>query len=126
MINHNIARGTALLALAGLSTVAGIRNNDYDKPHGLLRKLYYSEGHDLNNVQTKCNQVIEGDPKQCMIVCDEVTSIKNGGELVDEHSRVSQRECEAGWEHGGHKHTEWPTYNPTQFPTYYPTVSVDD
>ena len=133
MINH-IARGTALLALANLSTVAAIRNNNYDKPHGLLRKLYYIEGHKVTDVQTKCNQVIEGDPKQCMIVCVEVTSIKNGDELVDEYSRVSQRECENGGEHDGHDgdnedwegHTEWPTYSPTQFPTYYPTVSVDD
>jgi hypothetical protein len=113
MINH-IARGTALLALTSLSTVAAIRNNNYDKPHGLLRKPYYSKGHDLNNVQTKCNQVIEGDPKQCMIVCIEVTSTKNGDELIDEHSRVSQRECEDGW-----------MYSPTQFPTYYLTVLVD-
>ena len=130
MINHSIAHATALLALADLSTAAAIRTNN-DKPHGGLRKLYYSEkGHEVTDVQTKCDQVIEGDPKQCMIVCIEVTSIKNGDELVDEHSRVSQRVCEAGWEHDGHRgddedwkgrHTEWPTYSPTLFPTYNPT-----
>jgi len=131
MINH-ISRAIAVLSLADLSTTAANRNND--KPPG-LRKLYYSEGgHEVTDVQTKCDQVIEGDPKQCIIVCVEVTSIKNGDELVDEHSRVSQRECEAGWEHDGHRgddedwkgqHTEWPTYSPTQFPTDYPTGWVD-
>ena len=133
MINHNIAHATALLALADLSTAAAIRTNN-DKPQG-LRKLYYSEkGHEVTDVQTKCDQVIEGDPKQCMIVCIEVTSVMNGDELVDEHSRVSQRECEAGWEHDGHRgddedwkgQTEWPTYSPTLFPTYNPTEWVDD
>ncbi|KAL3776871.1 hypothetical protein ACHAW5_009519 [Stephanodiscus triporus] len=122
-----------LLVLAELNTTAAIRSNEYDKRHG-LRKLYYSEGHEVTDVQTKCDQVIEGNPKRCMIVCVEVTSVKDGYELVDEYSKVSQRKCEAGW-YDGHDgdnddrkgHTEWPTYSPTtQFPTYYPTGLVDD
>ena len=119
---------TALLVLAELTTAAAIRsNNDYDKRHG-LRKLYYSEEHEVTDVQTECEQVIEGNPKRCVIVCVEVTSVKDGDELVDEYSKVSQRKCEDGWEHDGHDegHTEWPTYSPTmQFPTY-PTGLVDD
>ena len=124
----------ALLALAEINTIAAIRSNDYDKRHG-LRKLYYSEGQVVTDVQTKCDQVIEGNPKRCMIVCVEVTSVKDGDELVDEYSKVSQRKCEDGWEHDGHDgddddwkgHAEWPMYSPTtQFPTYYPTELVDD
>ena len=130
MINY-ITRATALLAIAGHDTAAAIRNNDN---RNRLRRLYYSEGHVVDDVQTKCDQVIEGDPKQCMIVCVEVTSIRNGDELINEYSRVSQRECEAGWENDGHDgddgdwkgHTEWPMYSPTQFPTYSPTELVDD
>jgi hypothetical protein len=69
-----------------------------------------------------------------MIVCVEVTAIRNGDELVDEYSKVIQRKCEASWQHDGHDcnkgdwkgRTKWPTYSPTQFPTYYPTELVDD
>ena len=125
---------TPLLVLAELTTAAAIRSNDYDKRHG-LRKLYYSEEHEVTDVQTECEQVIEGNPKRCVIVCVEVTSVKDGDELVDEYSKVSQRKCEDGWEHDGNDgngddrkgHTDWPTYSPTtQFPTYYPTGLVDD
>lgn len=126
---------TALLALAELNAAAAaIRSNEYYKRHG-LRKLYYSEGHEVTDVQTKCNQVIEGNPKRCVIVCIEMTSVEEGDELVDEYSKVSQRKCEAGWENNGHNgdgddwngHTDWPTYSPTtQFPTNYPTGWFDD
>jgi hypothetical protein len=130
MFNY-ITRATAFLAIAILDTATAIRNND--KWYGLHR-LYYSKGHEVTDVQTKCNQVIEGDPKECMIVCVEVTSIRNGDELVNEYSRVSERKCGASWEHDGHDgddkdwkgHTKWPTYSPTQFPTYYLTESVDN
>jgi hypothetical protein len=131
-----ITCATALLALTELNTAAAIRsNNDYDKRHG-LRKLNYGEEHEVvTDVQTECEQVIEGNPKRCVIVCVEVTSVKDGDELVDEYSKVRQRKCEDGWEHDGNDgddddrkgHTDWPTYSPTtQFPTYYPTGLVDD
>jgi hypothetical protein len=97
-----ITCATAILALIGINSVAAIRsNNDSKWQHG-LRKLYYSKGHEVTDVQTKCEQVIEGDPKKCIIVCVEITSVKNGDELVGEYSKVNQRECEAGWEHDGH------------------------
>jgi hypothetical protein len=116
----------ALLALVDLDSVAAIRGiKDRKRQHG-LRKLYYSEEHEVTDVQTECEEVIEGDPKQCIIVCVEVTSVKNGDELVGEYSTVNQRECEAGRKHDGHDaydvdwegHTEWPAYSPTQFPTF--------
>ncbi len=90
------------MALVNLDSVAAVRGiNDTKRQHG-LRKLYYSEEHEVTDVQTKCELVVEGHPKQCIIVCLEVTSVKNGDKLVGEYSKVNQRECEAGWEHGGH------------------------
>jgi hypothetical protein len=135
MINY-ITRATALLALIELDSVAAIRGRNDGKRHG-LRELYYSEeGHEVTDVQTKCEQVIEGYPMQCIIVCVEVTSIKNGDALAGEYSRVNQLECEAGWEHdrqgGGDEDviweglTEWPTYSPTAFPTSYPMRWAND
>lgn len=138
MINY-ITRATAVLALVQLNSVATIathRDNKDNKRRG-LRKLYYSqEGHEVTDVQTKCEQVIEGYPKQCIIVCVEVTSIKSGDALVDEYSKVKQHECEAGWEHDGRGdgdedvdwdgQNEWPEYSPKQFPTSYPTGWADD
>ena len=129
-----ITCATAILALIGINSVAAIRsNNDSKWQHG-LRKLYYSKGHEVTDVQTKCEQVIEGDPKKCIIVCVEITSIRNEDELVGEYSKVNQRECEAGWEQDGHDgndvdwegHPEWPTYSPTQFLTFYSPELADD
>jgi hypothetical protein len=132
MINY-ITCATALLALVKLNSVTAIYSkNDSERQHG-LRNLYSSEGHEITDVQTKCEQVIEGDPLQCIIICIEVTSIKKGDEHIDEYSKVNQRECEAGWKHDGHSgdvvdwegHTEWTTYSPAQFPTSHPTEEAD-
>jgi hypothetical protein len=92
----------------------------------ILRELYYSKGHEVTDVQTMCEQVIEGDPKQCIIICVEITSIKKGDELVGEYSKVSQRNCEANWiDREVARCTEWPNSS-TQSPTYYPTDLADD
>jgi hypothetical protein len=56
-----------------------------------IAQVYYSEGHfEVTDVQTMCEQVIEGDPKQynIIIICDKIASIKKGDELVGEYSKV--------------------------------------
>ncbi len=53
MINH-ITRATILLAIAGLDIAAAICNN---KKQNRLRRLYYSKGHEVADMQTKCDQV---------------------------------------------------------------------
>jgi hypothetical protein len=62
MINF-ITHATALLAIAKLSTAATIRANDYDNRQG-LRKLYNSDGHEVTDVQTKCDCMCRGDIHQ--------------------------------------------------------------
>jgi hypothetical protein len=124
MIKYIIC-AAASLGLVDINSVAAIRSNNDSKQQQGLRKLYYSEGHEVTDVQTMCEQVIEGDPKQCIIVCVEITSIKKGDELVGEYSKVNQRECEADWiDREGR--TEWHMYSSTQSPTFYPTDLADD
>lgn len=61
-----------------------------------LRKLYgvATGSHFVTDVETKCEKVITGNPKVCVKVCVEVTSIKSGDSVIEETSKVSETKCE--------------------------------
>ncbi|KAL3782041.1 hypothetical protein ACHAW5_004960 [Stephanodiscus triporus] len=126
MVNYS-ASATALLALSSqVITAINAERSESVRRDGRerqgLRKL---SGLDETDVQTECEQVIEGNPAVCVKVCVTVTSIKKGDETIEEYSEVKQEKCESGWESGGdwNGDTEWPTYSPTSItdsPTHSP------
>ncbi len=61
-----------------------------------LRKLYgvATGSHFVTDVQTKCEEVMAGNPKVCLKVCVEVTSIKSGDSVIEETSKVTQTKCD--------------------------------
>jgi hypothetical protein len=61
-----------------------------------LRKLYASvatSSHFVTDVETKCNEVIAGNPPVCVNVCETVTTIKSGDKVVEQTSKASQTKC---------------------------------
>jgi len=101
MVNYS-ASATALLALTILAT--GTVNADslnsmrrYGGERQGLRKLNNNE-HEVTDVQTECDVVIEGNPKVCVKVCVEVTSTTRSIGVVEEFSQVSQHKCDESWE----------------------------
>jgi hypothetical protein len=117
MVNYIASAATLLALTTSLTTTTihaaertmNLRRNDEQ------RKLSYGGGlsnsHFVSDTQTECEEVIEGNPPVCVIVCVEVTSIYNGETLVDETSKVNQSKCESTVE-------EVATGSPTNHPTY--------
>ena len=121
MVNYIASAATLLALTTSLTTTAiqaaerstNLRRNDEQQTR--LRKLSYGGGlsnnsHFVSDTQTECEEVLEGNPPVCVIVCIEVTSIYNGETLVDETSKVNQSKCESTVEEVA---TDAPTFHPT-------------
>lgn len=127
---HYFASATTFLALTSISATtiqakersANLRRNDEQQSS---RKLYgggLSSSHFVSDTVTDCEEVMVGNPPICVNVCVEVTSITNGGMLVEETSKASQRKCKST------NIAEETTGSPTNHPTYLATkfVTEDD
>ena len=120
MVNYIASAATLLALTTSLTTTTiqaaerstNLRRNDEQQTR--LRKLSYGGGlsnsHFVSDTQTECEEVLEGNPPVCAIVCIEVTSIYNGETLVDETSKVNQSKCESTVEEVA---TDAPTFHPT-------------
>ena len=127
MVNYS-ASAAALLALTSLATTAiNAENSNSIRPDSSerqgLRKLTNDE-HEVTDVQTKCDAVIEGNPKVCVKVCVEVTTTTRSNGIIDEYSQVSQHKCDEGWENGG----SWSgsAAGPIEWPPKWPTPTSPD
>ena len=102
---HYSASAKSLLALTCLTATAinadartkisTVRAVVDDIEQQRLRKLYGTSAasHFVTDVQTKCDEVWAGNPKVCLKVCVEVTTIKSGESVVEETSKVSESKC---------------------------------
>ena len=102
MVNYS-ASATALLTLAILATATvnadslnSVRRNGGER-QGLRKLSANSNEHEVTDVQTQCDIVLEGNPKVCVKVCVEVTSTTKANGVVEEFSQVSQHKCDESW-----------------------------
>lgn len=102
MVNYSASAVTILAFISiSLSTAAIQVDQDlrYNDEQQRLRTLHVGGGFDENShfvtdTVTECQEVIEGNPPtSCVNVCVEVTSITDGGKLIEKRSKVSQRKC---------------------------------
>lgn len=124
MVNYTVSTA-ALLAITCLSatsinaegrqTTSTVRTAVDEVEQQRLRKLYgvAASTHFVTDVETKCEEVLSGNPKVCVKVCVEVTSIKSGVSVVEETSKVSESKCEVStvstasdWEGDGYAKVE--------------------
>ena len=124
MVNYTVSTA-ALLAITCLSatsinaegrqTTSTVRTAVDEVEQQRLRKLYgvAASTHFVTDVETTCQENISGNPKACVKVCHEVTSITSGGSLIDKTTKVSESKCEVStvstasdWEGDGYAKVE--------------------
>ena len=98
MVNYSVGAatlmGVAAATIANAAAASSLRTQDDSTSQQRRRNLYQSTEHFRTETDTKCNEVIEGHPQVCVLVCTETTSIFMGDKLLDERSTTHQRKCD--------------------------------